>query len=229
LPCQALRAFRPPGRTPCCASLAAAFFGNAHTLATIELFAMRQLDPLAFYNLEEYLFTGVATRFRENGSLNAFDVLAIATWKAVRARTYVARRLCTLGNGHIEAGAITLASAGSLQKDPKDRFKAVIVELGFGLPMGTAILTVLDQESFSVYDVRVCEELKTDRFRTLVNKTSLESLWSGYLEYVAAVRAACPSGLSLRNCDRYLWARNVTNGLQQVVREGCSAATLDGG
>jgi hypothetical protein len=94
----------------------------------------------------------------------------------VRTRTYIARRLCTLGNGDIEAGAITLASAGSLQKGPKDRFKAVNVELGFGLPMGTAILTVLDQESFSVYHVRVCEELKTDRFRTLVNKTSLESL-----------------------------------------------------
>jgi hypothetical protein len=32
LPRRALRALRPSGRTPCCASLAAAFFGNASTL-----------------------------------------------------------------------------------------------------------------------------------------------------------------------------------------------------
>jgi hypothetical protein len=38
-------------------------------------------------------------------------------------------------------------------------------------------------------------------------KWSVE-LWREYQRFIDAVRAAAPSGLSLRDCDRWLWGRD---------------------
>src|SRR5690606_17307186 len=157
-------------------------------------------------DLERYLFDNVAPAFRTDGQLSALDVLWIANWKAPRARVYVARRLCKLGMGDIEAGAAIVAAAAGSKRDPEARFRAMMGDCGFALPMGSAILTVLDESTFSVYDRRVCDELGA--FHNLINITNVDRLWTNYLQYLERVRGAAPRHLSLRDADRWLWAKS---------------------
>ena len=77
---------------------------------------------------------------------------------------------------------------------------------GFLLPTASAILTVLYPDSFSVYDRRVCKELRD--FDGLANMNWSADLWREYQRFVVAVRSAAPSELSLRDCDRWLWGRD---------------------
>lgn len=81
--------------------------------------------------------------------------------------------------------------------------------------MATAILAVLWPENFSVYDTRVCDEL--GGFHKLGDRTKAAAIWQGYRDYLAAVNEAAPSGLSLRDKDRYLWARSVAEQLRRDV------------
>jgi hypothetical protein len=178
------------------------------------------MDYLQFYDLEGYLFQTLGPRFRAEGRLTAFDVLCIANWKAPRARTYVARRLCNLGAGNIEAGAAKLAAATQPGRPAEDRFHAVLSECGLALPMGSAILTVLDDATFSVYDRRVCDEL--GRFHDLPNITNAARLWPRFLDYMAAVRAEAPAHLTLRDCDRWLWARSAVGDLVRLAQRQCT-------
>lgn len=47
--------------------------------------------------------------------------------------------------------------------------------------MASAILTVLYPNDFTVYDIRVCDELKD--FHGLKHTTNFENIWSGYQAY----------------------------------------------
>jgi hypothetical protein len=95
--------------------------------------------------------------------------------------------------------------------------KILIVEWGFRVPMASAILTVLYPMSFTVYDFRVCEELK--RFQNLPNKTNFDSLWNEYKSFLDAVNEAGPSGYSLRDKDRCLWGKSFSRQLAKDIAE----------
>jgi len=86
------------------------------------------------------------------------------------------------------------------------------------LPMATAILSILWPDEFTVYDVRVCSELSG--FDILDNVGSFDKKWERYCEYCDAVRAAVPHKESLRDKDRYLWARNVIRQLNEDIETG---------
>ena len=86
-------------------------------------------------------------------------------------------------------------------------------EYGFLLPMATAILTVLWPDEFTVYDIRVCDSL--NRFHELGNLTKFDRIWAGYGNFVDGVRDAAPANLSLRDKDRYLWAKSAMGQLEQ--------------
>jgi hypothetical protein len=80
---------------------------------------------------------------------------------------------------------------------------------GFYLPIASAILTVLWPEEFTIFDVRVCDELVRDKrgdFHKLSNLIP-EHVWPGYCRYRKAVKRAVPS-LHLRDKDRFLWGRS---------------------
>ena len=113
-----------------------------------------------------------------------------------------------------ESQAFTGALASA--RTDAERFRVVMDEWGFRLPMGSAVLTVCFPASFSVYDTRVCDQLGD--FAALVNITRLESLWMGYQKFVQAVRGAAPAGLSLRECDLWLWGRSRHEELAALLR-----------
>lgn len=102
--------------------------------------------------------------------------------------------------------------------DARDRLHILMKGWGFYLPMASSILSVLWPDDFSVYDVRVCGQLR--RFHKLGNKTDFDRIWSGYQEYLEAVRSAAPSGLSLRDADRFLWGKSAAEQLAQDVEQG---------
>ncbi|MEK3984261.1 hypothetical protein MHB77_12765 [Paenibacillus sp. FSL K6-3166] len=86
--------------------------------------------------------------------------------------------------------------------------------------MATAILTALYPAEFTVYDIRVCDELND--CHKLKNLSSFESIWSGYEAYIQMVKSATPEDLSLRDKDRFLWGRSFSRQLEYDISQGFS-------
>ena len=169
-------------------------------------------DPIAYYDLERYLFDAVGPRLRETGELTTFDFFSIIVWKANRAKSRVARLLLKRA-ASLDDAARSLAQALAAAPDDRERMRVLLEGWGFRLPMACAILTVLWPEQFSVYDVRVCEQLA--RCQSLADRTKFETLWTGYREYIDALVEATPPGLSLRDRDRWLWAKSAAEQLER--------------
>ena len=170
---------------------------------------------LEYYDLEGYLFDTVSPRFREQGYLKAFDFFCIIIWKANRAKSKVARHLKKRSGTSLESAVKALTSDLAAASTDREKFEVVLGKWGLRLPMGTAILSVLYTDRFTVYDARVCDEL--DGFRSLAGRVKLESLWRGYEEFQTAVRDAAPTDLSLRDKDRWLWARSFAEQLRNDI------------
>lgn len=164
-------------------------------------------DYRNYYHLESYLEQTVKARFDEKGELGAFDFFCIVIWKANRAKSRVAKRIKRLGApNNLDDSVRALTKEVWLADTNKSKLKILIKKWEFSLPMASAILSVLYPEKFTVYDVRVCAALQ--EFDSLKNKTSMESIWTGYESFIAAVRRTAPSHLSLRDQDRWLWGKS---------------------
>lgn len=177
------------------------------------------LDSLRYYDQEAYLFEDVHKRFQADGVLSAFDFFSIVIWKANRAKSKVAHRLLKMAEAEDLDGAVRQLS-GSLFKaeTPKERLRILLKDWGFLLPMSSAVLSVLWPDDFTVYDIRVCDELGD--FHRLGNWSLFDKIWSTYEKYCQAVQAAGPEGLSLRGKDRFLWARSAAQQLERDIA-GC--------
>ena len=175
-------------------------------------------DYLSLYHLEDHLFGPVHHRWQANGRLDAFDFFCIVIWKANRAKSRVARKLLERGHGNLVSAVPELTMAVASAPEPRERLRVLIQDWGMRLPMASAVLTVLDPEEFTVYDIRVCEVL--GRFGGLAERASFDRLWEGYVEFKEAVVQATPEGLSLRDRDRYLWARSFADQLRSQINRG---------
>ena len=83
--------------------------------------------------------------------------------------------------------------------------------------MASAILTVLWPEDFTVYDIRVCSQLKS--FLKLAD-LKFEKMWPDYLEYRNAVIKCVPIDCSLRDKDKYLWGKSSADQLENDIQNG---------
>ena len=183
------------------------------------------MQYLKYYDLEAYLFETVRPRFAAQGYLSAFDFFCIVIWKANRAKSMTAKRIKRDGESLDET--IKALTAGlAHQATPKERMRYLVDANAwrFTLPMASAILTVLYPEEFTVYDVRVCDSLQalkvSEDFHGLANRTNFENLWTGYQRFKAAVESTAPSDLSLRDKDRWLWARSFVRQLERDTKTG---------
>lgn len=183
-------------------------------------------NPIALYSLEKHLFATVSPRFHKEGHLSAFDFFCIIIWKSNRAKSKIAKRLLEKDRpSKISLNAIVRDLTSFIYKaaDHRERLRLLKEDWGFRLPMASAILTVLYPDDFTVYDIRVCEQL--GKFDTLTNKSSIESLWMGYTDFVSAVRKRAPKGLSLRDCDRHLWGLSFAKDLRHDIKTKFAKAT----
>ena len=182
-----------------------------------------------YYHLERYLFDVVSQRYQSAGALNAFDFFCIVIWKANRAKSIVAGRILRKGEfTSLEQAVTELTAQVHKASSPEERLSILMDGWGFRLPMATAVLAVLYPSEFTVYDVRVCNELGSFHGLQSVSKPPLR--WKGYQDYKAAVEAATPAALSLRDKDRWLWGKSFASQLERDVkaRFGKEAVEFDG-
>ncbi len=183
---------------------------------------MRTLtDYREYYDLEGYLFGKVKDDFHERGFLDAFDLFSIVVWKSNRSKSYFARRLIgQSGTNDLEQAAQQLTEGIASQPNARERLRYVCSRepWGFSLAMGSAILTVLYPEEFTIYDTRVCGQLtEYGNFSRLKNLTNFDNLWEGYQDFMCAVKQETPNGLSLRDKDRYLWGKSFHDQLKSDI------------
>lgn len=187
------------------------------------------VDYREVYNLETYLFETVSRRFQQQGWLSAFDCFCIVIWKANRAKSKIASKL--LCNGprkyqDLDQAVRDLTHQISDAADEETKMRVLLEDWKFRLPMASAVLTVLEPDKFTIYDVRVAKELKDDEgkdFSELANLTAFEKIYSRYREYRSAVQAVSVDGLSLptlREKDRYLWGKSFYDQLRRDVARG---------
>jgi hypothetical protein len=167
------------------------------------------------YDEEAYLFNVIGPQFRRTGELDACGFFFIVRWKSNRAISKVARRLIQIGGPDLEKAAADLGRDVSRATDGCERFRILSAKWRLRLPMVSAILTVLYPDEFTVYDERVCKEL--GQFHTLHLRQKVADRWAGYVQFKAAVEGSTPAGLSLRDKDRYLWARSRHKALKQGI------------
>jgi len=182
-----------------------------------------------YYRLEQYLFKEVGPRFRKEGCLTAEAFFCIVIWKANRAKSKTAAKLLQKAKVRCLAeGVQKLTSALVEASSSKERMRILIKDWGFRLPMASAVLTVLYPEEFTVYDIRVVDELEQNKkgpLHQLANSTDFDkSIWPGYEQFIGAVRAAVPDEDSLRDKDRELWGRSFFNQLVDDIRRNFQKA-----
>ena len=173
------------------------------------------MDYLKLYDLERYLFEVVNPAFQKNHELDAFDFFCIVIWKANRAKSKVADKLCRRDSKKrkdLNAIVGDLTSSIYEATSDKERMRIIVQDWGLRLPMASAILTVLYPERFTVYDVRVCEVLAKYR---CVQDRRFDGLWAGYEGYREDVESREPSVSTLRDRDRVLWARSFEKQLRE--------------
>ena len=188
---------------------------------------MTDTNFLQYYDLEDYLFNVVSTRYAQDNTLTAFDFFCIVIWKANRAKSKVAKRLLAHDSNQANLGAAvsSLLSAISKSKDKKERLSILIEDWGFRLPMASAILTVLYPKDFTVYDIHVCDVL--DEFKDAQYKTNFAMLWEHYSAYVIAVKKAAPEYPALRDKDRFLWGKYFAIKLQTDIQSSFERSDSD--
>ena len=164
------------------------------------------------------MFDVVRERFHKDGRLSAFDFFCIVIWKANRAKSKVANRILKHAGGtNLEQAVEKLTVAIAKQPSAEERLRLLLDSnggWGLRLPMATAILSVLYPEEFTIFDVRVKEQLKS---RDLAN-CRLDQLWPEYQAFKQLVESNTPPSLSLRKKDRYLWGKSFHDQLRQDIK-----------
>lgn len=141
-------------------------------------------------------------------SLNRSQLLAIGEWKSIRVRS----RLASNSDESIEA----FTEAAFRATNPLVAAWALQYLSGVKVRMASAILTVHDPETYTVYDVRAMStlqaldygELGIARPEWLEERHVLDSTrrYADYLELCRVI--AAKHGVTLRTLDRCLWAMN---------------------
>jgi hypothetical protein len=163
---------------------------------------------LEFYNLNDYLFGTVNKRFHEIGSIGSFDFFCIVIWKANRAKSKIAGTLLKKFDDLENASRSITSVLHNMNMSDYERF-AYLLEVGFRLPMLSAILTVLFPDRFLIYDYRICSNPEMEEFTKLEYQISdKHKYWELYQEYIIAVIHNTPSWMSLRHKDQYLWGKS---------------------
>jgi hypothetical protein len=175
------------------------------------------MDFLGYYDLESYLLNTVRLRFHEHGRLSAFDFFSIVIWKANRVKSLIARRLLAKGFENLDSATSELTAGLVRQLDAKERLRYLCADWGLRLPMASAILSILYPDDFTVYDYRLCELF--GEFHGLATRSKFEDMWHGYQAFRSRVIKETPTGLSLRDRDRYLWGKSASQQLMADVKQ----------
>ena len=169
--------------------------------------------------MNSYLFNEVSRKYQEQGYIYAFDFFCIIIWKANRAKTNRFKKITKIAKSY-DLNKICEEITVNLYdiKANEEKLRYLIEHWQFGIPMASAILSVLFPDDFTVYDVRVCQILK--KHGNLINKTNIEGIITGYFEYVKDVIDKIPKKKTLRDKDVFLWGESFFLELTQDIKDG---------
>ena len=138
-----------------------------------------------------------AGRRLARGPATLQDLETVARWKS-------ARRIALLSkNGHKD---IVEACRTALTSSVDDAVRALQALHGVGVPMASAILTVMNQDEYTVISVRVLEALGQQGSPSI-------PVYVCYLRYCRQL--AKERGVSLRELDQALWAFSKYRGIPE--------------
>ncbi len=170
---------------------------------------------LKYYFLEDYLFNDIHKNFQKYGRLTPEEFLAIVIWKRNASKTKILDGIKTDGR---TIGEITLKISEAKTREQKLDVLLSPKIPGIGIAFASAILTVCYPEDFTVADYRACASLKNFDEKVTGNPTTKVSSYFNYLD--KCKKLAPKYGLSLRDFDRILWAKDFyegNNGLRRLV------------
>ena len=157
-------------------------------------------DYRRYYNLESYLFEEVGPKFREHGHLSVYDFFCVLAWINSHWKSRIMTLLRTKGEKSLGVTVEKLAKELWKKHSAKDQLAYLMEEWRLGLPVASAILSVLRPDDFIIYDRRVCKVTNSPEMQGMVWS---DLLWKKYLEYKRKVEQQAPNNLSLR--DKHQW------------------------
>ncbi len=166
-------------------------------------------DYLKYYWLEtEYLEKEVRAFFHKNHYLTPEHFLAIIVWKSNRSKTKVIKGIQKQTRS-IEEITRDVYEAGESQD--KYRQIEILKDIdGIGIPIASAILTVLYPDDFTVADYRVAAALEKIMGEKIRNPANSVKAYRAYINICLDIGKK--NHLSLRNVDRALWGRDSYEG-----------------
>lgn len=169
------------------------------------------MDYLKYYLLEDYLLKEVKDNFEKNGFLTPEEFFCIVIWKANRAKTTIKRRLLkTCPN--LKTAIKKLTSEIYSEPSKEKKLRILLDKWKFQLPMASAILTILYPDDFTIYDVRVRNQLKISDF--CGRKNQIKKYFNEYLPKVKK----CFPGMKLRDKDKNLWGKSFYEDLVNFLK-----------
>jgi hypothetical protein len=178
---------------------------------------MDEADWRKYYDIEKYLLDDVGEPFRKSGKLEPADFYTILIWKPERAKNRHRERLKELAGGSFEYAVHEIASELHQSPDRRRRLEILMAKWLFLLPTASAISTILYPDDFTVYDWRVCGELRCD-YKPWSSRGFSDALWSYYESFKQAVIDQTPDYLSLRDKDRFLIGRSTRKSIENDWR-----------
>lgn len=166
------------------------------------------MDYQKYYYLEDYLFEEVKNKFHKIGYLTPEEFFCIVIWKSNRAKTNIKKKLLKFGD--LETVIKDMTSQIYRAPGHKERLKILLRKWTFGLPMATAILTVLYPNDFTIYDVRVRKQIKHKEIY------GVDPYFNSFLPAIKKI--AKERSLSLRDADRYLWGKSFYEDLKKLIK-----------
>jgi len=171
------------------------------------------MDYSIFAPLEKYLLETVQPSFQKQGYLGAFDFFCIVIWKANRAKSKVAKKilLCSKAK-NLDGACAQLTRELHGASSDRDKLKLLLDKWKFRLPMASAILSILYPDRFTIYDVRVCSQIKG-----FDNLDSKKQKVDEYFRFVSAVKGIVPEKGTLTEKDRWLWGKSFADDLKRDI------------
>ena len=172
---------------------------------------------IKFYWLETEFFPEIHKFFHKEHYLKPEHFFSIIIWKRNASKTIIKRGL--LENGLSLDVAVRNLTGEIFKADKEKKLDILLQRKGFQLAIASALLTVLYPDDFTVYDVRVRGQLNNYPDITYV-ENNIERYFTEYLPRVLKMGREITQNpaLSLRDCDRVLWAKSWYGNLQRFLR-----------
>lgn len=154
---------------------------------------------LKYYFLEDYLFKTVNKNFHKNKRLTPEEFLAIIIWKRNASKTKVIEGINASGK------SIRTITNGIYKSSRREMKLQVLLEIKhIGIALASAILTVLYDKEFTVFDYRAKNSLESIGVQIIGSPDNKPEDYFSYVDLCK--KQAKKYNLTLREFDRVLWA-----------------------